>query len=69
MRYLLISSEDSSKKYIDVPREIIKDKKTPKNITKHKTVQNPSKKPSKKPIKRLNKKKQTSKALISYKRK
>lgn len=65
MRYLLVSTEDNSKKYVDIPKEMIKAQKSTKNTIKHKVGQ----KSSKKPIKRLDKKKQTSRALLSYKRK
>lgn len=69
MRYLLASTEDNSKKYVDIPKEMIKAQKSIKNTIKHKVRQKSSKKSSKKPIKRLDGKKQTSRALISYKRK
>ena len=67
MRYLLVSTEDNSKKYVEVPKDMIKDQKPPKNTIKRKVKA--AQKPSKKPIKRLDKKKQRSRALISYKRK
>ena len=53
MRYLLISTEDNSKKYVEIPKEMIKDQKPPKNTIKRKV--NVTKKTLKNPIKRLNK--------------
>ena len=36
MRYLLISTEDNSKKYVEIPKEMIKDQKPSKNTIKRK---------------------------------
>ena len=45
MRYLLVSTEDNSKKYVDISKEMIKAQKSTKNTIKHKVVQKSSKKP------------------------